>query len=112
MIEYTFEILEIIKPFVELINLILAAIIVFIGFSVMSNLQGELRKAWNYFLIAIFFFGFHEVIGVLAEFNIFKIGGFYALTEFIFIVFFLFSVYSFRSLFTQVLNNSSRRKIK
>jgi hypothetical protein len=95
-------IFEIIEPYLEAVNLILALVLVAFGVGIMPRLKGELKNAWGYFLLAILLFGVHEIIGSLAEFNIFEIEGFYAFTEFIFITAFLFSVFVFKRLFDRI----------
>ena len=65
-------------------------------------MEGKLRKAWNLFLCAILLFGVHEVVGSLAEFNVFEIEGLYAITELFFIAVFLITVFSFKKLFDEI----------
>jgi len=95
-------ILELVEPYLEVINLVIALIIVVLGLRVSSVLEGKLKNAWNYLLVAILLFGIHEIIGSLAEFSIFKIEGLYAFTEFLFIVAFLMAVLLFRKLFLEL----------
>jgi len=92
-------IIELIEPYLEVLNLILAVIIVIVGINVSTKLEGKLKKAWNYFLTAMILFSLHEVFGSLAEFGIFKIDGFYTLTEFVYILAFLISIFVFKNLF-------------
>jgi hypothetical protein len=95
-------ILETIEPFVEVINLVLAIVIVLTGILIGMRLEGKLKKAWNYFILAMLLFGVHEVIGSLAEFGVFEIEGLYAFTEFLFISFFFISVIVFKKLFESI----------
>jgi hypothetical protein len=102
-------ILEVIEPFVEAVNLILAIIIVAIGLWIAKILTLDLKKAWNYFVGAIALFGLHEVVGTLEELGLINIEGLYALTEFLFIVMFLISIFAFRKLFIQISKNKNFR---
>jgi hypothetical protein len=95
-------IFEIIEPYLEAINLVLAGVIVFFGIQITFKLKGELKNAWKYLFISILLFGLHEVIGSLAEFNIFELEGLYAFTEFIFIIAFFFSTLTFKKLFEKL----------
>ena len=91
-------ILETIEPYLEVINLIMAIVIILVGIKVWTRVEGSLKKTWNYFSVAIMLFGVHEVFGSLEEWNLFEIGGLYAFTEFIFIIALLIAVFSFRGL--------------
>ncbi len=91
-------ILEMIEPYVEILNLILALIIVILGIFDSFKLKGKLKSVWNYFLIAFFLFGIHEIFGALKEFGVFEIKGLYAFTELLFIVTFLICAIIFRKL--------------
>lgn len=96
------NIFEIIEPYLEVLNLLIALAIIVLGIKISIELKGELKKAWKYFLMAILFFGLHEVVGSLAEFEIFEIEGLYAFTEFVFIGIFLASVLAFNKLFNKL----------
>lgn len=95
-------ILETIEPYLEVLNLMLALAIVFLGVKVSLKLKGALGKVWKYFLAAILLFGIHELFGVLKEFEVFEIDGLYALTEFIFISAFLVSTILFQKFFESI----------
>jgi hypothetical protein len=95
-------ILEIIEPYFEVANLILAIAIVVIGFIVNSKLKGDLKRAWGYLLVAISLFGIHEIVGSLEEFGIWSIDGAYILTEFLYIAAFFLAVVMFKKLFGNI----------
>ena len=108
MIEVSIPILELIEPFVEVINLILALVIVAYGVKVFGLLTGQLKETWKYFMIAIGFFGLHELVGSLSEFGVFNIDGLYALTELFFIASFTVSILGFVKLFKNI--SSTKKK--
>lgn len=89
----------IIEPYIEVFNLALALLSAIAGFFAYRKLRGEMKKGAGYLLAAIFLFAFHEVVGILAEFGIFEIEGFYAFTEFAFIIVLLISMFVFLKLF-------------
>lgn len=91
-------ILEIIEPYIEVINLILAFVIVIAGMVIWKKLEGNLKTGWSYFAVAIILFGLHEVVGSLAEFGFFEIEGLYAFSEFVYIIALLMAVFSFKKL--------------
>jgi len=107
-------ILEIIEPYIEVVNLVLAMIIVIMGIFDSAKLQGKLKSVWTYFLVAILLFGIHEIFGSLAEFGIFEIDGLYAFTEFLFIVAFLICAITFRKLLGSLTDKNlvSKKEVK
>lgn len=102
-------ILELIEPYLEVTNLILAIIMVFVGLNVMLNLNGKLKSAWTYLLIAILLFGIHEVFGALSEFGIFVVEGLYAFTEFVYILAFLIAVIAFKNMIKNLTLNKRKK---
>lgn len=112
MIEYTIPILEKIESFIEILNLIFAFLIVFMGISILTKLQGNLKTAWTYLFYAIFLFGIHEIVGSLAAFNILSITAVYAITELLFTIMFIISIYVFKELFESLSSSISSRKKK
>jgi len=107
MFEITVPFLELIEPFIEVINMFLALVIVVYGVSVYHLLEGQLKKSWKFFMIAIALFGLHELVGSLEEFAVFESGGLYALTELLFIAGFAVSIWAFVKLFKEI---SSKKK--
>lgn len=89
-------ILEIIEPYLEVINLVLAIFIVCMAIFVSNRLAGTLKRAWNYLTVAIVLFGIHEVVGSLTEFGVINVEGLYALTEFIYIAGLLCAIFAFK----------------
>jgi len=79
-------IFEVIEPYVEVLNLVLAILAVIISLGTYGKLRGDLKKAGMYLLVAVLLFGLHEIVGSLEEFGIYAIEGLYAFTELIFIV--------------------------
>ncbi len=102
MIEIPFPMLEIIEPYLEVINLLLAIAIVGYGVKVYSLLEGQLRETWKFFMFAIALFGLHELVGSLSEFGVFNVDGLYALTELLFILGFAISIIAFINLFKKI----------
>lgn len=96
------EILEVIEPVIEVLNLVVAVAIVVYGLYVARILKSDLKSTWMYFLVSILLFGVHEVVGSLEEFQIFAVEGLYAFTETLFILAFLFTVYKFHKFFKSV----------
>lgn len=88
-------ILETIEPYVEIVNFVIALAIVIAGIFVSFKLGGVLKKAWNYFLVAILLFGVHEVVGILTEFELINVDGLYAFTELLYVVALLVAIFSF-----------------
>jgi hypothetical protein len=95
-------ILSIIEPFVEVLNLVIAIIIVAYGLIIAKILKSDLKKIWRYLLVTVLFFGLHEIVGSLEEFGVLEIEGLYALTELLFIVAFLFAIYKFHQFFKSI----------
>ena len=88
--------------YLEVLNVIIAVVIAIIGFQILGKLEGQLKKAWTFFVVAMGLFALHEVNGALMEFNVFSVDGLYSVTEFIYIVAFLVSVLIFRKLFVKL----------
>jgi len=102
-------ILENMEPYLEIINLVFAILIVILGVKASMNLTGKLKRGANYLLIAILLFAIHEVVGILEEFKIFSISGLYTLTETFYIAAFFISIYIFKKLFESL---TGGKKIK
>lgn len=108
MVTYLVQTLEKIEPFVEVLNVVLALAIVFIGTYIFKLLTGKLRQAWKYYLGAMLLFGIHEIFGAFKEFKIFEVTGMYAITEMIFITAFLISTVKFRKLFSTLAKKNEK----
>lgn len=91
-------ILETIEPYLEVINLVLAIVIVGLAIFVSTRLAGTLKRAWSYMTGAIVLFGIHEIVGSLTEFGIINVEGLYALTEFVYIVALLLAIFAFKGI--------------
>jgi len=92
-------ILENIEPYLEIINLVLAIIIVLFSIITVTKLGGKLKNVGRYFLIAIFLFSIHEIVGILSEFKIIEIKGLYVFTEFVYLAALLVFVFALKQLF-------------
>jgi len=103
MIEMSIPILEMLEPFVEVLNLVLAILAVGFGIRIYSLLKGELKTTWKFLLFAIGFFGLHEVVGSLAEFGVFEIEGLYAFTELFFIIALFVAIFKVKSILSKLI---------
>lgn len=75
-------ILEQAEPLFEIVNLVLALVIIGISLSGLKKAGGTVRKAWMMVIVAAIFFGVLELLGVLKGFQIFRFRGLGDLVEF------------------------------
>jgi len=101
--------LEQVEPILEVINLFIAVIAIFLAVSVIPLLTGELKKVWIYLTIAVALFGLFEIFGVLKILDIFKYHGLGDLIEFFFVGMILIAVYKMQTIFKKL---SSEAKSK
>jgi len=94
--------LEKAEPAFEIINLLVAIVIIVLAVSVLPRLAGPLKRAWIFLTIAVSVFGLFELLGVLKEFNVFRWHGLGDLLEFLFIIALFVTVYGLQKHFKQI----------
>ena len=92
-------VVEMIEAYIEVINLVIALVMVLIGIRTIRRLDGELKTASKFLITSIFLFGIHELIGVLEEFKILIVEDLYFITELLFIIAFFGAIIYFKRLF-------------
>ncbi len=92
-------IIEKLEPFIEVVNLGLAIIVIVLSLMGLKKAGGTIHSAWILLVFSATFFGALEIFGVLKEFNIFQYHGLADIIELFAIVFFLLTVRKLKQLF-------------